>query len=62
MERRYDILAENGVRDITGYNQLVQDGLIATPPPSDRKRHAATPAARALGEEHPGGGGRVRRR
>ena len=22
MERRYDLLAENGVRDITGYNQL----------------------------------------
>ena len=45
MERRYDLLAENGVRDITGYNQLVEEGLItpaggrptaawsATPPP-----------------------------
>jgi S-DNA-T family DNA segregation ATPase FtsK/SpoIIIE len=51
MERRYDILAENGVRDITGYNQLVQDGLIATPP-SDRKR-GRDAAARALGEDHP---------
>jgi S-DNA-T family DNA segregation ATPase FtsK/SpoIIIE len=51
MERRYDILAENGVRDITGYNQLVQDGLIATPP-SDRKR-SRDAAARALGEDHP---------
>ena len=37
MERRYDLLAENGVRDITGYNQLVEEGLIAAPP-SDRSR------------------------
>ena len=33
MERRYDLLAENGVRDITGYNQLVEEGLVAQPPP-----------------------------
>ena len=26
MERRYDLLAENGVRDITGYNQPVVEG------------------------------------
>ena len=39
MERRYDLLAENGVRDITGYNQLVEEGLIAAPP-SDRSRVA----------------------
>ena len=52
MERRYDILAENNVRDITGYNQLVEDGLIAPPPPSDRRR-ARDAAARALGEDHP---------
>ncbi len=51
MERRYDILAENGVRDITGYNQLVEEGLIATPP-SDRRR-SRDAAARALGAEHP---------
>ena len=37
MERRYDLLAENGCRDITGYNQLVDDGLVATPP-NDRRR------------------------
>ena len=38
MERRYDLLAENGVRDITGYNQLVSEGLIAPPRLSDRRR------------------------
>jgi S-DNA-T family DNA segregation ATPase FtsK/SpoIIIE len=51
MERRYDLLAENGVRDITGYNQLVEEGLIACPP-SDR-RLVREAAARALGEDHP---------
>ncbi len=51
MERRYDLLAENGVRDITGYNQLVEEGLIATPV-SDR-RQVRDAAARALGEDHP---------
>ncbi len=51
MERRYDMLAENGVRDITGYNQLVEQGLVAPPPPSDRRRMREV-AARALGEEH----------
>ena len=51
MERRYDLLAENGVRDITGYNQLIEEGLIATPP-SDRAL-VRDAAARALGEDHP---------
>ncbi len=51
MERRYDLLAENGVRDITGYNQMVAEGLIA-PPPSDR-RLVRDAAARALGGDHP---------
>ncbi len=50
MERRYDLLAENGVRDITGYNQLVEEGLIATPR-SDRSRVREV-AARALGDDH----------
>ena len=52
MERRYDLLAENGVRDITGYNQLVEEGLVALPPQSDR-RSVRDVAARALGEDHP---------
>ncbi len=52
MERRYDMLAENGVRDITGYNQLVEQGLIAPPPPSDRRRMRDV-AAGVLGEDHP---------
>ena len=51
MERRYDLLAENGVRDITGYNQLVAEGLIAPAAASDRRR-ARDVAARALGEHH----------
>ena len=52
MERRYDMLAENGVRDITGYNQLVDGGLVG-------RRRLGPPArcreltARALGEDHP---------
>jgi S-DNA-T family DNA segregation ATPase FtsK/SpoIIIE len=52
MERRYDMLAENGVRDITGYNQLVEQGLIAPAPPSDRRRMRDATAS-ALGEDHP---------
>jgi DNA segregation ATPase FtsK/SpoIIIE, S-DNA-T family len=52
MERRYDLLAENGVRDITGYNQLVAEGLLAPAGPSDRRR-ARDAAVRALGEDHP---------
>ncbi len=52
MERRYDLLAENGVRDITGYNQLVDEGLLAAAGPSD-KRRVRDAAARALGEDHP---------
>ncbi len=31
MERRYDLLAEVGVRDITGYNQAVDDNTLQTP-------------------------------
>jgi DNA segregation ATPase FtsK/SpoIIIE, S-DNA-T family len=52
MERRYDLLAENGVRDITGYNQMVAEGLVAPPPVSDRRR-VRDVAASVLGEDHP---------
>ena len=51
MERRYDMLAENGVRDITGYNQMIEQGLIAPAVPSDRRR-VRDVAVRALGEDH----------
>jgi S-DNA-T family DNA segregation ATPase FtsK/SpoIIIE len=51
MERRYGLLAQHGVRDITGYNQLVAEGRIETPA-SDR-RLVRDAAARALGEDHP---------
>jgi S-DNA-T family DNA segregation ATPase FtsK/SpoIIIE len=51
MEQRYDKLAENGVRDIAGYNQLVEEGHIASMPSDHGLVRAA--AARALGEDHP---------
>ncbi len=51
MERRYGLLAQHGVRDITGYNQMVAEGRIETPA-SDR-RLVRDAAARALGEDHP---------
>ncbi len=53
MERRYDLLAENGMRDITGYNLALAAGEISpSGPPSDKKRIAET-TAKALGEDHP---------
>jgi S-DNA-T family DNA segregation ATPase FtsK/SpoIIIE len=52
MERRYDLLAENGVRDITGYNQMVTDGLIVPPEVSDHRR-VRDVAAGVLGDDHP---------
>jgi S-DNA-T family DNA segregation ATPase FtsK/SpoIIIE len=51
MERRYGLLAQHGVRDITGYNQLVAEGRIESPA-SDR-RLVRDVAAKALGEDHP---------
>ena len=51
MERRYDLLAQNGCRDIAGYNQLVDDGLVAMPP--DDRRRVRDTAAKVLGEDHP---------
>ena len=32
MERRYDILAEHGVRDITSYKEMLAKGQLETPP------------------------------
>jgi S-DNA-T family DNA segregation ATPase FtsK/SpoIIIE len=53
MERRYDLLAENGMRDITGYNLALAAGEIApSGPPSDKRRMAET-TAHALGADHP---------
>ena len=53
MERRYDLLAENGMRDITGYNLALAAGEL-TPPglPSDKRRMAES-TAKALGSDHP---------
>jgi S-DNA-T family DNA segregation ATPase FtsK/SpoIIIE len=36
MERRYDLLAENGARDITSYQQMIENGELV-PEPSDRE-------------------------
>jgi DNA segregation ATPase FtsK/SpoIIIE, S-DNA-T family len=46
MERRYDVLAEYGMRDITGYNEALERGDLSGPEPSVRQRAAAA-AARA---------------
>jgi DNA segregation ATPase FtsK/SpoIIIE, S-DNA-T family len=46
MERRYDVLAEYGMRDITGYNEALLRGDLDGPEPSVRRR-AAEAAARA---------------
>jgi S-DNA-T family DNA segregation ATPase FtsK/SpoIIIE len=52
MERRYDLLAENGMRDITGYNLALAAGELTPPgPPSDKRRMAETTAS-ALGSDH----------
>ena len=52
MERRYDLLAENGMRDITGYNLALAAGeLTPAGPPSDKRRMAETTAS-ALGSDH----------
>jgi S-DNA-T family DNA segregation ATPase FtsK/SpoIIIE len=49
MERRYDLLAEYGMRDITGYNEAFDQGSIGPRPNSaaDLKRRMAEAAARA---------------
>jgi S-DNA-T family DNA segregation ATPase FtsK/SpoIIIE len=54
MERRYDLLAEHGVRDLAGYNEALANGeLVASGPPPTREL-VATVAARTGSpvEEH----------
>jgi DNA segregation ATPase FtsK/SpoIIIE, S-DNA-T family len=53
MERRYDILAEHGMRDITGYNLAVNSGEIGPVGGPSVRRQVAEAAARALGADHP---------
>jgi len=48
MEQRYDLLAEFGMRDITGYNQAVDRGELGSAGP--RSEAAADEAARAESE------------
>jgi S-DNA-T family DNA segregation ATPase FtsK/SpoIIIE len=52
MERRYDLLAENGMRDITGYNIALAAGEISPAGPPSVRRQVAEVAARALGANH----------
>jgi len=49
MERRYDLLAQQGVRDITGYNEKVAKQLAKLE--ADKLREAADAAARAIEED-----------
>jgi S-DNA-T family DNA segregation ATPase FtsK/SpoIIIE len=44
MERRYDLLAECGMRDITGYNAAIDRGELEGGPPVGTKRRAADEA------------------
>jgi S-DNA-T family DNA segregation ATPase FtsK/SpoIIIE len=53
MERRYDLLAENGMRDITGYNLALAAGELTRPGPPSDKRRIAESTANALGADHP---------
>jgi S-DNA-T family DNA segregation ATPase FtsK/SpoIIIE len=53
MERRYDLLAENGMRDITGYNLALAAGELTRPGLPSDKRRTAEATANALGADHP---------
>jgi DNA segregation ATPase FtsK/SpoIIIE, S-DNA-T family len=53
MERRYDLLAEHGMRDITGYNLALATGELGPVGRPSVRRQVAEVAARALGEDHP---------
>jgi S-DNA-T family DNA segregation ATPase FtsK/SpoIIIE len=53
MERRYDLLAENGMRDITGYNAALAAGELGPTGPPSVRRQIADVSARVLGEDHP---------
>lgn len=49
MERRYDLLAESGARDITSYQQMIARGDV--PAPSDSRHDVADALQRAVGLE-----------
>jgi S-DNA-T family DNA segregation ATPase FtsK/SpoIIIE len=52
MERRYDLLAEQGLRDITGYNEALAAGTIKPAGPPSIKRKVQEISAEALGANH----------
>ena len=52
MERRYDILAEHGVRDITSYHEALAAGQLSASGPPDLASELALVAARAKATAH----------
>jgi S-DNA-T family DNA segregation ATPase FtsK/SpoIIIE len=52
MERRYDLLAEQGMRDITGYNTALAAGELAPSGPPSIKRRVNEVTKDALGADH----------
>jgi S-DNA-T family DNA segregation ATPase FtsK/SpoIIIE len=55
MERRYDLLAEAGMRDITGYNQAVDSGALdeeVEPEPDDAPSEAPSTDTGAPAHDH----------
>ncbi len=50
MERRYDLLAEHGVRDLAGYNEALERGTLVRPGPPPVRDLVAT-TARRVGAE-----------
>jgi S-DNA-T family DNA segregation ATPase FtsK/SpoIIIE len=52
MERRYDLLAEYGMRDITGYNAAIAADELGPVGGPSVKRKSHDSAVRALGEDH----------
>jgi len=54
MERRYDLLAEYGMRDITGYNEAFDDGALGPIGGPSVRSQVAEVAARAKAAAHNG--------
>ena len=52
MERRYDLLAEHGVRDITSYHEALRAGTLTPPGPSDVHAETDVIVAKARAAAH----------
>jgi S-DNA-T family DNA segregation ATPase FtsK/SpoIIIE len=55
MERRYDMLAEHGVRDLAGYNEALASGSLVRPGPAPVRDVVAGAVARAGGTSQDAG-------